>query len=165
MFFYAKIILNMKKDKKVKKGFSLVEIMIVVAIIVILALISIPNLLRARITAKETLAKSSLRSISTAMIAYKISNSTYLGVTLSVLSNTTPPYIDSMLGSGKKEGYDFTLTPVSADTYVCVATPESQGISGVCSFCVSEDGVIRVRAAGGAIADHSACMDLSPVGP
>ncbi len=89
-------------------GFTLVEIMIVVAIIVLLAAVSIPGLLRARLNANEAAAIASLKTISWAAKTYRTSNTGY-PENLSELSTSAPQYVDAVLGSGIKQGYNFTL--------------------------------------------------------
>lgn len=142
------------------KGFTLVEIMIVVAIIALLAAIAIPNLLRARLQANESAAQAALKTIATAEISYRSANTDY--GTLAELGNATPPYIDSVLRDGTKSGYDFTASDIANETFHCSATPDAAGTSGSRSFCVTEDGVVRVQAAGGAIATRAACLLLNP---
>src|SRR5437016_6836171 len=105
-----------------QKGFSLIELLIVVAIILIIAAIAIANLLRARIAANESSAVASVRTLNTAQISY---NSAYPTVgyaaTLAALGGTTctPPdstsacLIDTQLQTGNKSGYNFTLTGVA----------------------------------------------------
>ena len=127
-----------------RKGFTLVEIMIVVAIIVLLAAIAIPNLLRARLNANEATAIAAMRTLSTAMESYRAAQSppSYPS-NLSYLNDSDPPYIDSQLASGNKSGYTFTLS-AGTNTYTVVATPQTENVTGVRSFFVDGSGVVRV---------------------
>jgi len=142
-----------------QKGFSLIELLIVVAIILIIAAIAIPNLLRARIAANESSAVASIRTLNTAQISY---NSAYPTVgfasTLNNLAGTscTPPsstgacLIDTTLAAGTKSGYTFSMTGVSgtpASTYQAIATPLTANQTGVRSFCSFADAVVRYNMA------------------
>ena len=132
-----------------KKGFTLVEIMIVVAIIALLAAIAIPNLLRARHNANETAAIASLRTISTACESFRAAQSpTAYPTALTALSGATPPYIDSTLGGGTKQGYAFTYTG-GTNTFGCTANPTATGVTGTRVFFVNEQGVIRLTDSSG----------------
>ncbi len=146
-----------------QKGFSLIELLIVVAIILIIAAIAIPNLLRARIAANESSAVASVRTINTAEVAYNsayptVGFATGLGVLTGTCSSTTTPtstsacLIDSQLASGSKSGYTFSLNagPDGASTpqgtYEDDSGPISPNQSGVRYFCSVSDGVVRYGA-------------------
>lgn len=145
-----------------KKGFTLVEIMIVVAIIALLAAISIPNLLRSRLNANESAAQATLGTISASEQSYRSANTAY--GSLADLSGANPPYIDTAVAAaGGKQGYIFTSVAPDANSFTVTAVPVSANQTGVRSFCVTEDGVIRVQAEGGAIADHGTCQRLPTI--
>lgn len=141
------------------RGFSLIELLIVVAIILAIAAFAIPSLLRARIAANEASAVRSLRALNTAQISYS-SNYPTIGfaVTLAALAgiNCTPPgstgacLIDTQLASGSKSGYSFTLSGLSGTpnaAYQLHADPLSPNQSGTRYFCSFADAVVRVGSA------------------
>ncbi len=139
-----------------RHGFTLVEIMIVVAIISLLAAIAIPNLLRARHNANEAAAIATLRTISTACESYRSAQTpTTYPANLAVLSSATPPYIDSSLAgatgtSNARQGYYYTYALVNANQFTCTAKPAVSGTTGTRVFFVDESGVIRLNSASGA---------------
>ena len=158
-----------------QKGFSLIELLIVVAIILIIAAIAIPNLLRARMAANESSAVASIRTINTGMVTY---NSTYptvgFAASLTVLggvapctpSSTTACLIDSVLAAGTKSGYTFHATGAGgppAVSYYATGVPVTLNQTGIRSFCAFEDAVVRVQPTGAAIASEAACMAFSPL--
>ena len=140
-----------------QKGFSLIELLIVVAIILIIAAIAIPNLLRARIAANEASAAASIRTINTAMISYNssyptvgfASNLTALTGTCTgavVPTSTSACLIDTTLAAGTKSGYKFTVAGTSGG-YAAWATPVTVNTTGVRGFCSVADAVVRTTTA------------------
>ena len=155
---------------KKQKGFSLIELLIVVAIILIIAAIAIPNLLRAKIAANEASAVGSMRTIVTAEVAYNSAGWTVSGSTtqigfsanLSDLGGGTcnPPtatatcYIDQVLASANsssspKSGYFFSYSPVAATSggsnigFTLNGNPAAPGQTGNRYFFADASGVIR----------------------
>ena len=125
------------------KGFTLVEIMIVVAIIALLAAIAIPNLLRARHNANEAAAVASLRTISTTEESYRAAQNPPTYGTLAQLSGANPAYIDATLGAGAKQGYNFAMTAgPTANTYTVTATPQVATQTGTRTFRVDQTGLV-----------------------
>ena len=133
---------------KRNKGFTLIELMIVVAIIAIIAAVAIPSLLGAKKTANEATAIANLRTISTCCEQFRNVNGRY-PTAIGELNGGATNYIDEVLASGNKSGYDYNLADTGNDsTYTCNADPDSAS-SGDRHFFVDESGVIR-SALGGA---------------
>ena len=146
-----------------QRGFSLIELLIVVAIILIIAAIAIPNLLRAKIAANEASAASGIRTINTAEFAYNAAFNGGYAAALANLGGVSPCVptavaaclIDNVLataipGSVGKSGYVFAATGVVPNgaqylSFVSAAAPVTYNRTGVRNFCSTEDGVIRYK--------------------
>lgn len=144
--------------EKAAKGFSLIELLIVVAVILIIAGIAIPNFMRSKMRANEASAVSSLRSITTADVVYSTTYSVGYSPTLSalggnstVVNQNNAGLIDSVLSSGSKSGYTFTyvttLTDSSGDilAYTANADPSLPGTTGDTHYYVDETSIIRLN--------------------
>lgn len=126
-----------------RKGFTLVEIMIVVAIIALLAAIAIPNLLSAKKTANTAAAKANIRALSTAAEVYATGHNGAYPVDVAAIS----PYITpattlcASTAAAPVQGYVYDCTGLSATGYTLTATPASE-TAGDKSYSVSTGGVI-----------------------
>jgi len=167
-------------------GFTLLELLVVVAIILIIAGISIPNLLKSRMTANEGSAVGNLRTISTASVVY---NSTFGngfppslnalgGITAAAAKCDFANLIADNLASppSQQSGYSFTYVGQNGNAsqgagcgapgfngYLTYAVPLSEGITGQRSFCSDTPGVIHFDINGKAPADDNACDALPPL--
>ena len=175
-----------KIEMRKQKGFSLIELLIVVAIILIIAAIAIPNLMRAKMAANDSSAAASERSIVTGEIGYFAAYPTIGFTSLVALgggaaaacvpSTTTACLIDNNLsnngtpaGSGKS-GYLFVATPSTGgaspvpNQFLATGTPIS-ATTGSKAYCATDDGVVRTQPAGtiAIVASYVACQGLNPL--
>ena len=155
-----------------QKGFSLIELLIVVAIILIIAAIAIPNLLRSKMAANEASAVGSMRTINTSSVEY---STTYGGFPPTLLSlggpaggtatSSSAELIDAVLAGGTKSGYSFSYTTGATDSngnilaYTMTSIPTSMGVTGQRTFFTDQSGVIRADASG----SGSATINSTPL--
>lgn len=133
--------------KKRNNGFTLIELMIVVAIIAIIAAIAIPNLLRSRMQSNESAAVGNLRTLVASQTAYHSANFVYTA-SFDDLTTASPAYLDGDWTT-TKSGYDYTLAGDSAN-FNCSASATSYGVTGGRGFYTDASGVIRYESGGDA---------------
>jgi type IV pilus assembly protein PilA len=148
------------QTKNNQKGFSLIELLIVVAIILIIAAIAIPNLLRSRMAANEASAVGSLRTLNTSEVQYATTYQIGFASAISKLgpaataTSATADLIDSVLASQIKSGYSFSYSAGTPDAqnninqYGITATPVNAGVTGQRGFFTDMSGVIRANPTG-----------------
>jgi prepilin-type N-terminal cleavage/methylation domain-containing protein len=135
-----------------QRGFTLIELMIVIAIIAVIAAIAIPNLIEARKGANESSAISSLRTLVTVQSLFRDKDKDEDGAAnyaISLEALEDAGLIDSVLSSGQKQGYFFQMnTDSSRFAWSATAKPAAEDLSGNRYFFVDESGVIRFKTDG-----------------
>jgi prepilin-type N-terminal cleavage/methylation domain-containing protein len=144
---------QMDREKgRERAGFTLIELMVVCAVIAIIAVIALPSFLQSRIAANQASAISTLRTLVTANEQYKVRFSSYAG---SLADLDAEGYIDPSVGSGVKAGYNFGYVTSGID-FSCSATPVSVNVTGSIYYFVDASGVIRFSSIGAATSTDSA---------
>jgi type IV pilus assembly protein PilA len=173
--------MNLKMTKK-QEGFSFIELLTVVAIILIIAAIATPNLLRSKIAANQASAVGSLHALNISCVAYSVSYGQFpaalsnLGPISSggTANSTAADLIDSMLAAGSKSGYTFAYAPGNGNqSYTITAIPITASITGEEMYFTDQSGVIRVNASGlsgvvtstpGGTSGSGAAVTSTPIG-
>jgi prepilin-type N-terminal cleavage/methylation domain-containing protein len=163
-----------------RNGFSLIELLIVVAIILIIAAIAIPNLIRARMAANESSAAAAERTLVTSMVTYSgaypdvgyapaLANLGPSGADPCAPSPAAACLIDGVLAGGTKSGYTFTaagVNPVNGffSGFLTTAIPVTLNTTGVKGFCAIDENVIRYITPSPAAITYAGCQTYGPVG-
>lgn len=171
------------KPNRGQSGFSLIELLIVVAIILVIAAIAIPNLLRSRMAANQASAVANVRTITTAAVSYWVTYSNGYPPSLAAIGGAGPGatcdaavLIDTTISTppSQKSGYQYAYageqgTVATSPTgcsnpgfkgYLVSATPITVGVTGNMSYCSTEPGIIHFDTTGAAIPDGPTCAAL-----
>ena len=142
------------KRHEVLRGFTLVELVIVIAIIGLVVAISVSSYLAARVQGNEGAAKGALRSVQSACVSYRSDQGAYP----TDLATMGASYLGGGLEGGEKSGYLFDLRSGNqGESFTCTAVPKSATFTGVRSYCTDTYNVIYVYNASNIAADGAAC--------
>ena len=154
---------------KSKIAFTLVEILIVVAIIAMLAALAIPNLLYSRLLSNEAIAQGTLKTIVSSCESFRATDMTRsFPASLAVLTTATPPYVNGTVDTSTtgvpRNGYFYEYTMISLRQFVCSARPSTHRATGIRTFAVNETGQLRAIDNNAAIINTELLYDaMAPV--
>ncbi|MCF7916213.1 MAG: prepilin-type N-terminal cleavage/methylation domain-containing protein [Candidatus Omnitrophica bacterium] len=127
-----------------KKSFTLVELLVAVGILMILLLLVVPNVWRARINSNESVAVSNLKSLNSSLQMYYMNNDSFPDSLTDLIPPTSDPgYIDPELTDGTEAGYNFSYTQDSQDSFHITANPRRAGKTGKRYFYLDDSGDIH----------------------
>ncbi|MCF7871242.1 MAG: prepilin-type N-terminal cleavage/methylation domain-containing protein [Candidatus Omnitrophica bacterium] len=127
-----------------KKSFTLVELLVAVGILMILLLLVIPNLWRARVNSNESVAVSNLKSLNSSLQMYYLDNDSFPdNLTDLIFPASDPSYVNPELTDGTEAGYNFSYTQDSQDSFHITASPRRVGTTGKRYFYLDDSGDIH----------------------
>lgn len=135
-----------------ERGFSFIELLMVVAVISILSALAVPHLQRIRMNSHEKVTIANLRTAYDAQLMHSNQFQTFGQLTELVSAE----FLDGSLLDGQKSGYAYSFSNVTTSTFEIVAVPIEPGVSGTRGFFIDETGVIRYDESGGAPGRSSA---------
>lgn len=147
-------------SRKRERGFTLVEMMVVITLVVIIASLAVSVALRARVQSNEAATAGNLRTISSAAEAFRgTQNPPAYPASFVVMATSNPPYLDSAwTTSNQRQGYVYNYAVAgNGDTFSTTANPRNQNTSGINTYCVDHTGVIRRYAGGGNAGGQDGC--------
>lgn len=154
---------------KYKSAFTLVEILIVVAIIAMLAALAVPNLLYSRLLSNEAIAQGTLKTIASSCESFRSADMLRsFPLSLAVLTSAVPPYVNNTVDTDTtgvpKNGYFYQYIQVNPQQFVCSARPSTYKATGIRTFAVNETGQLRAIDNGGVVINTEALYDaMAPV--
>jgi len=146
-------------------GFTLVEIMVVVAIVGILASVAVPNLLRSRVNANEGAIKGNFKTFSGANESYRaVQQPVAYAPNIATLVSETPSYLDSTWNTNPKHGFTLTYTAATApaSNYSLLGVP-SAGFGGTTNYCIDHTGILVSGSTGSVTGPATGCAGGTPL--